>query len=102
MPAKPPPLSPAELAELIEQVLTLGVPILPTSKFRRRALERNFTINDTIEVFRTGAITRDPIWNEAHEDWNYDVLGFDVEGQPLTVRFAVAPNRSGAILITGF
>ncbi len=100
--ARPTPLSPTELAELIEQVLTLGVPILPTNKFRRRARERNFTIEDAIEVFRTGTITRDPIWNAAHEDWNYDVLGFDVEGRPLTIRFAVAPDSTGVILITGF
>ena len=102
MPAKPPPLSPAELAEIIEQVFTLGIPIIPTKKFGLRGRERNFTTSDAIEVFRTGTVTRDPIWNEAHEDWNYDVLGFDAEGQPLTIRIAVAPNRSGVILITGF
>lgn len=102
MPLRSAPLAPAELAEIIEQVLTLGVPIVPTTKFRRRGRERNFTIEDAIEVFRTGTITRDPIWNETHEDWNYDILGFDVEGQPLTIRFAVLPRRGGVILITGF
>ena len=102
MPPQPRPLSPAELAEVIEQVLTLGVPLLPTSKCRRRGRERNFTIHDAIEVFRTGTITRDPIWNDAQGDWRYDVLGCDVEGQPLTIRIAVAPNMSGVILISGF
>lgn len=102
MPPKPPPLLPAELAEIIEQVLTLGVPIIPTAKFRRRGRERNFTIEDAIEVFRTGTITRDPIWNETHQDWNYDVVGLDLEAQPLTIRIAVAPDRSGVTLISGF
>ncbi len=102
MPARPAPLSLTDLAEIIEQVFNLGTPIIPTSKFGRRGRERSFTTEDAIEVFRTGTITRDPIWNETHQDWNYDILGFDVEGQPLTIRFAVAPSRSGLILISGF
>ena len=45
------------------------MPLIPTRKFGRRGRERNFTTEDAIEVFRTGTITRDPIWNETHHEW---------------------------------
>lgn len=76
--------------------------IIPTDHFKKRGRERDFSVQDALEVLRTGTVTPTPLWNEHTESWNYDIAGRDIEGDVLTIRVAPTSSRSGLILVTAF
>lgn len=99
---RPSPLAPEEVARLIRSILEQSGPIVPTRHFLEQGRERNFDIQDAMEVLRTFASNPRAVWNDRHEAWNYDVEGSDLEGEPLTVRVAFSQSRTKLILVTGF
>ena len=99
---RPAPIPAGDVTRLIREVLERDGPFIPTDEFRKRGRERNFDIQDALEVFRTFATDPKAVWNDTREAWNYDVKGVDLEGESLTVRVAFSPTRSMAILVTGF
>lgn len=98
---KPPPLTPAQVAQAIQQALGSSGWISDTSHFRQRAEERDFTMQDALAALERGTVSTRPIWNEGTATWNYDVRGTDEEGEPLTVRIAVE-GPSFVVLVTAF
>lgn len=97
---RPRPLNPEEVAEVIREALGPAGRIFPTSHFRKRSVERNFTMQDTEVLLERGAVTSAQ-WNELRRTWNYDIFGTDIEGEPLTVQIAVE-GPSSIILVTPF
>ncbi len=63
--------------------------------------ERNFDINDAIQVLENAKEAR-PKWNTKSATWNYDLYGKDIEGQALTIRIAITEDINGVVLVTGF
>lgn len=61
---RPPPLTPAEVAETIRRCLGAGS-VVPTRHFSDQAFLRNYTIQDAINVLRWGEVSSEaPGWNE--------------------------------------
>ena len=100
-PKKPPPLTPAQVAQIVRDTLESPGTISPSRHFRQRAQERDFTMQDAFFVLERGAVARTPEWNERTGTWNYDVRGTDIEGEPLTIRIAVVGERA-IVLVTGY
>jgi hypothetical protein len=99
---RPAPLSAGQLASLAQAVLAGAGALFPTAHFKQRGRERDFTIQDALEVFRTGTVLPAPIWNEKTASWNYDIVGRDIEGEGLTVRVAPTASQTGLFLVTAF
>lgn len=98
---KPPPLSPAQVAQIIRGAVESWGTISPSRHFRRQGQERDFTMHDALKVLEEGTVAPTPEWNERTETWNYDIHGTDTEGDPLTVRVAIDDPRS-ITLVTAF
>jgi len=101
---RPPPLSPEEVTETLRRCLTAGT-VIPTKHFRdpKQQAERNYTIQDAINVLRWGEVsTEPPQWNGNAERWGYRVYGPDLEGDVLTVVVSIEPNRDQVWLVTAF
>lgn len=96
----PPSLSVTALRALARAVLEGSCSLIPTDHFKKRSRERDFSVQDALEVFRTGTVSSTPIWNGKTESWNYDITGLDLNGDELTVR--VAPSNRGLFLVTAF
>ena len=74
--------------------------IVSTPHLRHRMSERGFDMNDLIAVFENGHIKKPPKWDEIHQNWTYRVEGHDIEGDELSVVFAI--DKNGLLhLITG-
>lgn len=96
----PPPLSVTAISALARAVLGGSCSLIPTDHFKKRGRERDFSVQDALEVFHTGTVSSTPIWNDKTESWNYDITGIDLNGDELTVR--VAPSDRGLFLVTAF
>jgi hypothetical protein len=96
---RPQPLPPNEVIAAVHRILEEGS-IIPTGHIRQRMRQRHFDIQDVMHVLEHGSINRAPEWNETYHEWNYDVEGADIEGEPLTIRVAIAEDT--LTLITGF
>lgn len=96
----PPPLAITAISALARGVLEGSCSLVPTDHFKKRSRERDFSVQDALEVFRTGTISPTPIWNDKTGSWNYDISGIDLNGDELTVR--VAPSNRGLVLVTAF
>ncbi len=99
---RPVPSSVAEMAALVRGVQEGSCSLIPTPHFKKRGRERDFSIQDALEVFRTGMVSPTPEWNENTNSWNHDIIGTDLEGDELTVRVAPTANKSGLVLVTAF
>jgi hypothetical protein len=100
--ARPVPLAPERVAEIVRQVLDGYGAVIPSAHFGQRGRLRDFTTQDALEILRSGVVVPRPVWNERVGAWNYDIIGVDVEGEPLTVRIAVSPTATTIILVTAF
>jgi hypothetical protein len=99
---RPVPLSAGQLASLAQAVIAGSGSLVPTEHFKKRGRERNFSMQDALEVLRTGTVIPAPIWNEKTVSWNYDIGGRDLEGESLTVRVAPMAFHTGLVLVTAF
>ncbi|HBH78394.1 MAG TPA: DUF4258 domain-containing protein [Nitrospira sp.] len=96
----PPALSVTDISALARAVLEGSCSLIPTDHFKKRSRERDFSVQDALEVFHTGTVSSAPIWNDKTKSWNYDIAGIDLNGDELTVR--VAPSKQGLVLVTAF
>lgn len=97
-----PPLTPQEVAETIRWVLNGDGSLIPSRHFRERGQQRDFTVQDALLILEHGTVFPAPQWNERMEDWTYDIRDMDAEGEPLTVRIGISPDRRVMILVTAF
>jgi hypothetical protein len=74
--------------------------VIPTGHIKQRMRQRNFDIQDGMHVLEHGRVRRSPEWNESHREWNYDIEGTDIEGEPLTIRVPIAEDT--LTLVAGF
>lgn len=100
MAARPKPLKDEDSSRVIATALERGN-VLPSGHFRRRMRERNFDMTDAITVLEARKQIK-AVWNDKAVAWNYDVPGIDLDGNELTIRIALADERNGIILVTGF
>lgn len=96
----PPPAT--EIVALVRAVLEGSCSLIPTSHFKKRGRERHFSVQDALEVLRTGTVIPTPLWNDKTESGNHDIAGTDIEGEALTVRVAQASSPLGLVLVTAF
>jgi hypothetical protein len=98
--ARPKPLSGEDISKIISNALDRG-PVLPSNHFRRRMRERNFSMQDTVAVLEERRRIK-PVWNDIADTWNYDVRGYDLDGNELTIRIVPTDDDTGIVLVTGF
>ena len=98
--ARPKPLKAEGVLQIVAAALARGR-VYPSNHFRQRMRERNFDINDSIQVLENAGEAR-PKWNTKSATWNYDLYGKDIEGEKLTIRIAITEDVSGIVLVTGF
>ena len=98
--AKPKPLKAEDVLKIVSVALARGR-VYPSNHIRQRMKERNFDINDAIQVLENAREAR-PKWNTKLAAWNYDLDGKDVEGEKLTIRVAITEDIHGVVLVTGF
>lgn len=70
-----------------KKLLNTDAVILPTHVYDRMR-ERNFEMDDIINVFNVGKISKQPEWNADYRQWEYVVDGVDIEDEKLSVVFA--------------
>lgn len=98
--ARPKPLKAEDVLKIVSVALARGR-VYPSNHIRQRMRERNFDINDAIQVLENAKEAR-PKWNAKIGAWNYDLYGKDIEGQALTIRIAITEDINGVVLVTGF
>ena len=98
--ARPKPLKAEDVLKIVSVALARGR-VYPSNHIRQRMKERNFDINDAIQVLENTKEAR-PKWNTKLATWNYDLDGKDIEGEKLTIRIAITEDINGVILVTGF
>lgn len=74
--------------------------IVTTLHIKERMQARNFSMQDIMHVIEHGRLKQNFLWNEKCSQWNFDIKGLAIDGEPLTVRLAIEKNK--LILITGF
>ena len=100
---RPAPIAAEEVARLVRDIVERSGPIVISEHFRQQGRdERDFDIDDALEVFRTFDANPKAVWNTKRLAWNYDVKGTDLEGDQLTVRVTFSPTRTQLILVTAF
>lgn len=98
--ARPKPLKAEDVLKIVSVALARGR-VYPSNHIRQRMKERNFDINDAIQVLENAKEAR-PKWNTKSATWNYDLDGKDIEGEKLTIRVAITEDIHGVVLVTGF
>jgi hypothetical protein len=76
--------------------------VIFSSHLKDRMLERNFNMQDVINVIENGDIPRPPKWNEELGQFRYVVEGKDLEGEELKLVITLSDKRDAIIIITGF
>jgi hypothetical protein len=99
--SRPRPLSPTEAYQAIQKLLELRDSISFTEHARRRARERNFTVDDIRRVLINGAVSPRPHWDERYRNWTYTVSGVDYDNVPLVIVIALEPALGRITIITG-
>lgn len=97
---KPPCLSPTEAHSLIQRLLAECGSISRTSHARDRAVERNVTIDDMLNVLVQGTVSPNAQWNDKFDNWNYVVAGRDCDNDPLALVVALDPGHCRITVIT--
>ena len=59
--------------------------MLPSNYFRQRMRQRNFDMQDTTAVLEERKQIK-AVWNDIDDTWNYNVRGYDLDGNELTIR----------------
>ena len=90
----------------IEEAIAYAIGALENGWFVRTnhlwdmMVKRGFDNSDLLAVFENGKIRKNPEWNDEHQNWAYKVEGQSVDGDELSIVFAV--DEDGFIyLITG-
>ena len=93
-------IPPYEALQLFKAIKREG--LYQTDHFQMRAMERGFTMEDVFEVADNGDISkRSPTYKAKHKDWSYTMIGKDIDGERITIVFAVTSDRE-VKLITGY
>jgi hypothetical protein len=58
-------------------------------------------MQDTVAVLEERRRIK-PVWNDIADTWNYDVRGYDLDGNELTIRIVPTDDDTGIVLVTGF
>ena len=75
--------------------------IYQTTHFEIRAEQRDFTMEDVLEVAENGVMSkRSPKYNPEYDNWTYLVRGKDIDGNKLEIVFVITSDRR-VKLITG-
>ena len=99
---RPPPLTPSDVTATIRRCLTSGR-IIPSKHFSNQSFQRNYTIQDAVNVLEKGQVSGDaPEWNDKTGHWGYRVHGPDLEGDVLTVVVGIGPQPDQVWLVTAF
>ena len=61
--------------------------------------ERNVTVDDILHVLRTGWVASS-VWNEKHQNCEYEIKGTDCDHMPLAVVVAPQPSLCRLTVIT--
>jgi hypothetical protein len=100
--ARPPYLSPSEAKRIILQMIVDDC-VVPTYHYNRyRKNWRTAPLDDVINALETGQIKRKPEWDEEHQNWEYRVEGFDIEGDELIAITAIIESDWQVKIITVF
>jgi len=95
-----PPLSNAEVEEVIAGFIQLRVTLITSKHFRKQAAHRNVAVSDAIQILTNGSVLGKPEWNERYSGWTYAVSGHDVEGDRLELRIGIEPGGIAIVLVT--
>jgi len=76
--------------------------VTPTPHLRKKMREKNFNMQDVINVIENGEIPKQPEWNEEFSQFRYVVKGKDVEGVELNLVITISIKEEMLTIITGF
>ena len=71
------------------------------SHCKRRMEERNLSFDDIDNAIHSGEFQKEAEWDEWEQEWRYKIIGFDVEGDELSVVFAFEGSRL-VIIVTAY
>jgi len=98
---RPKPLTDKAVLEAAREYLNTGR-ITYSGHFKRRMAERDISMADIFNVIETGTIERRPEWNEDEREYNYFMVGKDIEGDRLTLKVAISTQDEMLTFITGY
>lgn len=86
-----------EATDLARRIVESGFIETPQHQ-QDRAIERNVTSRDIAHCLTMGRVTREPEWNERHQEWRYRIEGEDIEGVELTLIVAFEDEETLAVV----
>lgn len=76
--------------------------VIPTPHLKKRMEEKNFNMQDVINIIENGEIPKPPEWNEEFGQFRYVVKGKDIEGIELNLVIAISTKEEMLTIITGY
>ncbi len=99
---RPTPHSPAAAKRLIEQIVEQGSVLLSAHCKRDSMPLRGVTFADLLHVLTHGQIAQAPVWDGQHQNWKYQVAGFDLDGDQLTAITVIIESDFTVRVLTVF
>jgi len=90
----------SEAQALIREIARTGS-VVPTYHAKYGHIERNYDSQDIEHILRNGVVTREPEYDQKHQDWKYRVEGNTIDGD-LAVAITVIVNQYEVSVITVF
>lgn len=63
--------------------------------------DRDFTVDDVRRVLMHGTVSSVAVWDDAYQNWKYQVSGVDYDNVPLVLVVALEPALGRITIITG-
>lgn len=92
--------SKAEALKVIRNILKNGA-IIPSSHVRERMLQRDFDMQDILQVIKTGAIYTEPEIHTKTGRWTYKVEGKTIDGDKLDIVIDIDDKDKCIKILTG-
>ena len=86
-------LTPKEAQETIRDIAKLGSIIPSKHCFHDSMDARNYSTQDLEFILKKGEVRKDPIWDNDHDNWKYEVEGKAIEGDKALVITVILSHR---------
>lgn len=86
-------LTPAEAQQKIRDIAKLGFVNRSDHCFFDSMGNRNYSDQDLEFILRNGQVIGEPIWDEKHANWKYEVEGRSIEGDNALIPTVILSHR---------
>ncbi len=85
-------LTPAEAQQTIRDIAKLGF-VIPSVHCFDSMGNRNYSIQDLEFILKNGQVIREPIWDNKHANWKYEVEGRSIDRDKALIPTVILSHR---------